>query len=91
MVYKKEIDYTIAEIKKRKGTPYHMANENLANELYPYIKNEFENVKMIKCGIEQWFVVTESAKKKLIKQLEQHIVTERKMLIELQSAINRLN
>lgn len=91
MVYKDEIDYTINQIKKKQGSPYHMASESLADDLYPYVKNTFPDAKLVKCGIEQWFVVSNRAKNRLIRQLEENIVTHRKMVTELESAIDRLN
>lgn len=91
MVDRDTIKYTITEIKKKKGTPYHMANEKLADELYPYIQNEFRDVQMIKYGVTQWFVVSERAKNKVKKQLENKIVEHNQALVEIQGAVNKLN
>jgi len=91
MIREDEVEYTIKEIKKKIGTPYHMASESLADDLYPYVKENFPDAEMIKCGIEQWFVVSDRAKNKLRKQLEEKIVTQKKMLTELQCAINKLD
>lgn len=85
------LEYTISEINKKKGSPYHMGNEELANELLPYIKTIYPDVQMIKYGISQWFVVSPRAKNKLKKQLAEMLVKRRKSLVELENALERLN
>lgn len=85
------LDYTVNEIKRRKGNPYHMANEALADELYPYIKNIFPDMQMIKYGTSQWFIVSKRAKNSLKKQMEHKITEHKRALVDIQSVINRLN
>lgn len=84
------LDYTITEIRKKIGTPYHMANKDIANQLYPYIKNVFPNLEMFEDGIHQWFIVSDRAKNKLRKQFEERLLEHKKIIVDLQFTIDRL-
>lgn len=70
--------YVLKEIASNISMPFEMANEELADDVFPYIKRAFPNAIMVKCGIEQYVVVNDRARNALIKQLE----GRRKKLLE---------
>lgn len=67
---KEHFDYILKEINEHSGTPYQMANEEIADEMFPYIQMEFPNARIAKLGITQYIVVTTRAKNVLIRQME---------------------
>ena len=64
------LEYNLQDIRKYRGTPFQMVNEELADEQFPYIKAEFPEAQMIKCGIFQYIVITRHAGTTLIEKLE---------------------
>lgn len=50
-VDKEQLDYTIYQIKKDLFSPYAMSNEELAEEMFPFIRHHFKEAKLIKAGI----------------------------------------
>lgn len=62
--------YVLKEITSNINVPFEMANEDLADDVFPYIKRVFPNAIMVKCGIDQYIVVNDRAKNALIQQLQ---------------------
>lgn len=87
---KEELEYTLKEIKRDPSRPYRMANEPLADEEYPYICKRIPGTQMIKCGIFQYFVTNEEAKKALLKRLAQLRKEALDELHELDKAIKEI-
>lgn len=69
---KEHLDYILKEVNEHRGTPFQMANEEIANEMFPYIQMAFPNAQMVKQGIAQYITVSTRAKNVLIKQMELH-------------------
>ena len=91
MVDREHLAYIIKEINESKGTPYQIANEELADEIFPYLKKEFPDIQMVKYDVYQWFVVTKRAGNTLKKQLEEMILNHNYSISELKKTINKLN
>lgn len=85
------LDWMIGEIKKKKGTPYVMGNEALADKLFPHIKEKFPEAIMIKIGIQQFITVTKRAQNVLIKSLKEYKAKHEKTINEIDYAIERLS
>lgn len=76
----------ISEIKNNKGL-YQMSNEPLAKEMLPHLRKSFPELKLIKCGSNQWFVATPTAQKKLLNNLKNVKEQKEKELMELKKAM----
>lgn len=63
------LEYNLKEISKHKNMPFDLANEKLADEQFPYIHEAFPGAKMFKYDIFQYIIVTDCARKVLIKRL----------------------
>lgn len=87
-------EYTLKEINKRKGTPHYIANEELADDIFPYIKEEFEGAIMVKIHTEsyceQFIVVTKRAQNSLIKQLKTRKDNYERCIKEVDSALKAI-
>ncbi len=81
------LDWTIKNINKKKGTPYYMANEELADKIFPFIKEEFPDAIMIKLGIDQFIAVNKRSKNALIKRLNIRKEGYEQCIKEIDSAI----
>lgn len=84
------LDWVIKNINKKKGTPYYMANKELADKIFPGIKEEFPKAIMIKLDINQWIVVTKRSKNALIKFLNNRKTRLEKEIREINSAIEKI-
>lgn len=86
--------WTVKEISKKKGTPNYMANEELADDIFPYIKEEFPDSLMIKLKTEsfgeQFIVVTKRAQNALIKRLKARKDNYERCIKEVNSAIEAI-
>lgn len=83
--------YTLKDINKRKGSPYHMSNEDLADNLFPYIKDKFPEAIMVKYGMEQYITITKRAQNVLVKHLYARKIEHQKRINEIDSAIEKLH
>lgn len=88
------VEYTLREINKKKGTPYHMANEELADDIFPYIMEEFKDAIMVKIKTEsyseQFIVVTKRAQNALAKRLKARKDNYLRCIQEVDSAIESI-
>lgn len=84
------LNWVIRNIKKRVNAPYMMANEPLADDIFPNIKKEFPEAIMIKIGIEQWITVTKRGQNALIKLFKNRRSEYEKSINEVESAIEKL-
>ena len=66
-----QISYTIKEINKRKGTPYIMSNEILADYMFPSIKRTFPEAQLIKTDGAQCILVSKRARISYVKKLKE--------------------
>lgn len=86
--------WAVKEINKRKGMPYYLANEELADDIFPHIKEEFPDALMIKVNTqsygEQFIVVTKRAQNALIKRLKARKDNYEKCIREVDSAIKSI-
>lgn len=87
---KDDYEWMIDKLSKKKGTPYCMANESLADNIFPHIKKKFPEAIMIKIGIEQYITVTKRAQNALIKRLKSRKAEHEKTINEIDSAIEKL-
>lgn len=62
--------YVLSGLRKRRDTPFQMANAKMSDIVFPSVKQEFPEVLLIKLGISQYFVVTVRARNALRRQLK---------------------
>lgn len=79
---KEHLQYMLKEINAHKGIPFQMSNEEIADEMFPFIKEYFPDALLVKHDIDQYIVVTTRGKNVLIKQLESR---KKKHLQEIES------
>ena len=83
--------WTVSEISKRKGTPHYLANEELADDIFPFVKEEFPEALMVKFKTEsygeQFIVITKRAQSALIKLLKARKDNYERCIREVDSAI----
>ena len=84
------LDWAIREINKKKNTPHYMANEELADKIFPGIKEEFSDAIMIKFGIDQFIAVNKRSKNALIKRLTIRKEGYEQCIREINSAIEQI-
>lgn len=85
------LEYALKEIRRRKGKPYQMANEEYADALFPYVKQIFPEAQMVKCDIAQYIVVTKRAQTALIELLSDAKTKHENYIAEINAAIDGLN
>jgi|GEM_PF-1485158 hypothetical protein len=87
-------EWAVKEINNKKGTPYHMTNEELADDIFPYIKEEFSDALMIKLKTEsyseQFIVVTKRARNALVKHLKARKDNYMRCIQKVDSAIKSI-
>ena len=81
------INYALGEIEKNINKPYIMANEELADELFPEVKKIYSNAKMVKLGIGQYITVSKKAEKDIIKRLKAERENHEKKIKEIDYCI----
>lgn len=84
------LEWVIRNINKRVNAPYMMANENLADDIFPNVKRYFPEAIMIKIGISQWIAVTKRGQNALIKLLKSYIAEHEKEIREIENAIKQI-
>ena len=84
------LEWVVRNINKRVNAPYMMANEELADDIFQNIKNQFPDAIMIKIGIEQWITVTKRGQNALIKLFKSRRDEYKESINEVESAINKL-
>lgn len=67
---REHLAYIIKEINKDKEKPFKMANEELADEMFPYIQKEFPEAKIYKYDYYQFIVISKRGKNALIKRMK---------------------
>lgn len=75
MIDREQFNYTMEKIKQNRGL-YQIANEPLAEEMLPYIQQKMPRIRLVKCGIYQWFANDIKAINRLKKEL--HIIKSKK-------------
>lgn len=86
-----ELTYTISEISKRKGTPYIMSNEKLADFMFPYIKNVFPEAELVKTENSQCIMVSKRARTLYVKKLRERKTEYEKKINEMDNVIEILS
>jgi len=84
------LNWTIEAINKKINTPHYIANEELADKIFPYIKEEFPDAIMIKLGIDQFICTNKRSKNALIKRLNLRKEEHEQHIKEINSAIKRV-
>lgn len=87
---REHLEYNLREIRKHKGTPFRLANEEVADEQFPYIKEEFPEAVMVKYDIVQYITVTKRARTALIKHLTASKAKHENYIAELERAVDEL-
>lgn len=88
---KGHLDYYLEELRNRKGSPYGLANEALADEFFPYVQAEFPEAIMVKHGIGQYIVVSKRARTELLKRFQVSKLEYERVIAEIDQAIRTLN
>ncbi|MDR2023998.1 MAG: hypothetical protein LBQ71_12345 [Hungatella sp.] len=84
------LDYYLKELRNRKGSPYGMANEALADDFFPYVQAEFPEAIMVKQGIGQYIAVTKRARTELLKRFQVSKLEHEKAISEIERVIQTL-
>jgi len=84
------LEWTIRNINKRINAPHMMANEKLADDIFPNIRRYFPEAIMIKIGIVQWITVTKRGQNALIKLLKRDISEHERDIREIENAIKQI-
>lgn len=85
------LNHIINKINKSKSIPFNMANEELVDQFFPYIKERFSETIMIKLGIEQYITVNKRGQNALIKGLKECKKKYEKTISEIDLAIKNLS
>lgn len=83
--------YIIKQINKSKGKPFEMANEALADEMFPYIQKHFPSAEIFKFDIMQYIVISKRAKNILIKNFKELKQKKESELEEIKLLLDELN
>lgn len=83
-------DFYMNELRSRRTQPYGMANEELADAFFPYVKAEYPDAMLIKYGYHQYITVTERARTALISILAASKANHENFIIEIEKAVNQL-
>lgn len=89
-MYKDDIEYYLQELRSSKEMPYTMANEELADELFPHVKAIYPCATMVKIGTGQYIVVTGHARNILLKKLAASRVGHENCIAKIEKAVNEL-
>lgn len=84
------LEYNLNQIRKRMGIPFRMSNEELAEEMFPYIQAAFPDALMVKQGIRQYIVVSKRARTALIKLLAADKAEYENYIVEIDKMLNQL-
>jgi len=84
------LDYYLKELRNRKGVPYAMANEALADDFFSYVQAEFQDAIMVKQGISQYIVVSKQARTVLLKRFQVSKLEHEKVIAEIEGVIQTL-
>lgn len=80
----------LREIHRRICTPYCMANEKMADEMFSYVQEDFPEAVMVKQGLTQYIATTEQARSNLIERLQVSKLNHEKEIAEIDKAVNEL-
>ena len=84
------LEWNLNELRKHKGSPYCLANEEIADEMFPFVQVEFPNAIMVKQGISQYIVVSRRAKTSLLKKFQDSKIKHEKAIIEIDNVMHEL-
>jgi len=87
---KDHLEYCMKELRSRKGTPYSLGNEPLADEFFPHVKAIYPAAVMVKVDISQYICITKRARNALIKLLTASRAKHENYIAELEKAVNEL-
>jgi len=88
---KEFLEYLLKEIRSHKGVPYQMANEEYADEMFPYVKQIYPEAQMVKYDIEQYIVVTKRAPVGFLSYQVRSEEKKENCIAEIERAVNELN
>ncbi|HBC99815.1 MAG TPA: hypothetical protein DC053_11420 [Lachnoclostridium sp.] len=84
------LEFNMRDFRKQKGKPFCLANEEVADEMFPYVLAEFPEAVMVKQGICQYITVTKRARNELIKRFQISILNHEKEIAEINHAMQTL-
>jgi len=84
------LECNMRDLRKQKGKPFCLANEEIAGEMFPYVLAEFPEAVMVKQGICQYIAVTKRARNELIKRFQISVLNHEKEIAEISQAIQIL-
>lgn len=87
MIDNEEYSYFKRELMKRKTKPYHMANEDLAKELFNRFRLEAPEASIHFSGISQFICMDSRARRNLSKMLTEQLKKREQELQELKNLI----
>jgi len=85
------LEWNLNELRKHKSSPYCLANEEIADEMFPFVQVEFPNAIMVKQGISQYIVVSKRAKTSLLKKFQDSKDKHAKAILEIDNVIHELD
>ncbi len=84
------LECNMRDLRKQKGKPFCLANEEVADEMFPYVLVEFPGAVMVKQGIGQYIVVSKRARTDLIKRFQASRLIHEKEIVDIEKAVNEL-
>ncbi len=82
--------YLLKDIEKRKTKPFIMANECLANEIFPIIKEKYPEAIMVKLEKVQYIALTRRGKTNLHKLLLMRKEKHERIIREIDICISEI-
>ena len=90
MMDREHLACNMRDLRKQKGKPFCLANEEVADEMFPYVLAEFPGATMVKQGIGQYIVVSKRARTDLIKRFQASKLNHEKEIAEINQAVMKL-
>jgi len=87
---REHLECNMRDLRKQKGKPFCLANEEVADEMFPYVLAEFPGATMVKQGISQYIVVSKRARNDLIKRFQASKRIHEREITGIEKAVNEL-
>lgn len=90
MMYRGHLECNMRDLRKQKGKPFCLANEEVADEMFTYVLVEFPGAIMVKQGIGQYIVASKRARTELLKRFQASKLEHEKAISEINGVIQAL-
>lgn len=86
----REVEYFLNDIEKSKSRPYIIGNEELTDKIFLYVKEKYPEALLFKLENQQYIVISNRGKNKLLKMLQKRKEQYEKSLQKIDNAISKL-